>query len=134
MRACVLCVHRHRGTHTKKDRHTHTRTHACTHTHTHTQHLCCCCCTPQWTGLAYWCWRCWRFRRSAACNWRSASTNGPLERVTSTRVLSLRGELTCWRYSTERLQPSCSLHPGISSTYTHHGERMQYMTHNKVPI
>lgn len=105
--------------------------------HIHTQHLCCCycCCSAlQWTGLAYWCLRCWRFRRSTACNWCTVSLTSPPERATNTIILPLRRELVCWCYSTERLQPSWSLHLEISFTYIRHGEKMQYMMLFKVSL
>lgn len=94
----------------------------------HAQHLCCCCSALQWTGLVCWCWRCWRFCRSAACNWRTASTAGPPGTATNTLTPSLRRKHGCWCYSTEKLQRTWSLHPEISSTFIHRGERMQYMT------
>lgn len=56
---------------------------------------------------------------------------GPPERATDTITLSPRREFVCWCYSTERLHPSSSPRPEISSTYIHHGEWMQPL---KVPL
>lgn len=90
----------------------------------HTWHLCYCSSVLQWTGLVCWCLRCWRFWRSAACNWRSVSTACPPERATEVITPSLKRKHVCWCYSAGKLQLIWSLHPEISSTFTHLGERM----------
>lgn len=85
-------------------------------THKHAQHLCWCS-ALQRTGLGCWCWRCLRFWRSAACEWRGASATDPVVTTANQRRAH-----TCWCCSAERPSPIWCLHPKTSSIFTPHGK------------
>lgn len=80
-------------------------------------HQLCCCAALQPTGLVCWCWRCLRFRRSAACKWRGASTTNP-----ATATANQSREHVCWSYSAGRPSSIWNLHPKTSSIFTPHGK------------